>query len=442
MISLERIISQALKTPTVLSMLRSALISPLVVSNPYHRQVVEWASKFWTEHRSLPRSGDYEFWVGTLTEPLQSGVRGALSDLLRDTKEDWTPEYIATAVGNVLKQVAARNAVARLETMVPDVSPIIFQEMADAVKAVEPVTLHGLLGLEDTQEILFAAREEESVIKSGIEALDRHIGGWRVGELVFMMADTGMGKTSALVNFGVAAALYGANVLHFTFELSAENTLKRQIRRISEADKHLIRDHPQTVVDKVGHWLRFAKGSLHTLYQPAYSVGEEELEALIEQYIGMHGQVDLVILDYLDLMRPPPGQKAEHEALGKLSHSVRNLGPKFSATMMSATQANRTSHRRTHLRLDTMGTAYSKAQAADIILALMQTEEEYAVNQARMGILKARENPGRGVEIPLFVDMDIMLLADLDHPNTQRIIDGRHKGRNLTMIPLPLGDDS
>ncbi len=424
-ISIIQIIGAALANPRVLVALRNVLVSDLVVANPHQRQIVEFTSQFYTDYKSLPTTADYQLWMETLSEQQAEGVRQTLGELtgqLGMGSVEWTPEYLNTTVSAILREVAARNAVARLGTMVPDVPVDALSILADQVRAIEPVSIHGLTHLSDVEEWVYRAADDTKVLPTGSKTLDRYIGGWRQ-ELIFVMADLGIGKTALLVNFGAAAALYGARVLHLTFELSAENTIRRYYRRIAEVDTPTLRRKPELVVDRMHHWLSYAKGEVHVLYQPAYSVGSQELGALIEQFIHLYGEVDMIILDYLDLMKPPTGpQRSTYEAQGILSHEVRNFAPQYEASVLSATQAAKTAHGRRHLRVDMVSDSYQKPRAADIVIALAQTVEEFEVNQGRLEVLKVRENPGRGLEIPIYINMDLMLIADLDDPNTQRIV--------------------
>lgn len=421
MISIPRILATALRHERVLVSLRRALTSQLVTANPFHRSIIGFAAEFWDQQKALPKPGDFEFWISTLNEQQQEGMRNALSEITSQPPETWTPEYIAKEVTVILKSTAARNSVARLSQLVPNVTAEDINLLAEEIKTIEPVTLEGLVDIADVDRWVYQVQDEDPRITTGFPSLDRLIGGFKK-ELVFIMADTGLGKTSLLINLGAAAVLHGSRVFHLTFELSPENTLRRYYRRVAEVNPSQYRSKPEVVVDRVKHWLKLAKGSAHILYQGAYTVNPDALEAMVDQFVDLHGGVDLLILDYLDLMKAPNGFRSEYEALGQVSHTVRNLCDEFDCTVISATQAGRVSHRRKHLRLDAMGDSYNKARAADVVLGLVQSDEEYEANQGRIGLLKVRENPGRGIEIPVYINLDLMLIADLDHPNTQRVI--------------------
>jgi hypothetical protein len=52
------------------------------------------------------------------------------------------------------------------------------------------------------------------------------------------------------------------------------------------------------------HWFRLAKGQVYLLEFPAYSLDLEQLKRVIDRVVRLIGQVDLLVLDYLDLMAP------------------------------------------------------------------------------------------------------------------------------------------
>lgn len=420
-ITLQRILAQALRDPRSFASLRTVLASDLANPNPFHRQIIEFATSFYTQYEKLPQRGDYEIWTSGLNSSTQGAIVSELSAVLSLPEEDWTPDYIVGEVTKSLKENATRVAVSRLSAMVPNVPADALATLNEEIKKIEPVTINGLKNLRDVHRWVYHRSTTEDAIPTGIPALDSHIQG--IGyEMGFVVADAGIGKSTLLINFGAEACLRGKEVLHITYEVSAENTLTRYYRRISESTGPEIRFHPELVINKVEHWLRFAKGSVRVLYQPPYEIGDVELQALVDQYILIYGKPDLVLLDYLDLMKPPRDVKDAYEGLGRLTHRVRNLGIKHGFGVWSATQASRQAHTAKHLRLDMMGDSYNKVRGADIILAVNQTPEEFEANQGRLGILKVRENPGKGIEVPVYINMDYMMVADLDHPNSQRII--------------------
>jgi len=83
---------------------------------------------------------------------------------------------------------------------------------------------------------------DETGIKSGIAKLDELTGGWRKGELIFIAAPSGEGKSAVLLNFSRNAFLQGANVLYVTLELGRDEVLERYTALVSQLSYQNIRN--------------------------------------------------------------------------------------------------------------------------------------------------------------------------------------------------------
>lgn len=421
MLTIEKILASALRDSSAAELLGPMLASDLAVPNPFYRQIAEFTYKFLDQHHALPREGDFQVWLATLTEQQRSGISGALHELYKQDLSGFTIDYIVEQAGEALRTIAARTAVARIQTL-PEITPDTLREFSEKVEALKPTTLEGLADVRDVDRWL-RPETHEDVIPSGIQTIDQYIDGFRQ-ELVFIMADSGVGKTISLVNFGQYFALQGKNVLHVSLELLVKPTIQRYYRRMAESDRTLMRNNPDEVRRRLGHVFRFAKGQVRVLYQEAHAITVEDLRALCRQYIKRYGKLDALILDYLDLLAPSDDIKrlSTAEQQGIMTHRVRAFCPEFECAVISATQATREGGGASRLNLQHMSSSYGKVRGADIIFGLVQTDEEEEHHQGRMGLLKVRENPGRGAEVPLYINRDLMLIADLQHPNTLRIM--------------------
>jgi len=425
LLTLERLLAGAMRDRAVLDYLREALTSDLVVANPHYLSVARFVSDFADTHGALPKQGDYDVWLDTLATGQRGAVQQALGLLRQQDVSGYTLEYVASQAIGDLRSIALHNAVARLNAMQDKATPETLATLAAQVSGIEPVSIKGLAQLSDVDRWVMPDPIEDA-IPTGVHALDSYIGGWR-NELVFVLADSGLGKTAGLINFGMAAAFSGASVLHVTMELSTKHTLQRYYRRIAEANRQTFVQHTDQVAGRVRHWLGYAKGSVAVLFVEPYTLGAPDLERLLSVYTRMYGPVNMLILDYLDLMLGPKERGiSDYARLGRVSHAVRGMCVgKFHCTAISATQARkqRGTTPRERLQLADMGDSYEKVRAADIIVSLNQNEAEEEANQARYGLLKVRESSGRNAEIPVYYNMDLMLLAGLDETNTRRIMD-------------------
>ena len=373
-----------------------------------------------------------------LAEMQSAGILEALVRVQGQNVDVYTGGYVVEQVVEDLKVLAAQTALSRMNSA-GEIDSATLTDYAEQVQAIQPVSLMGLGLLSDVDRWIQPPRIED-LRATGIPLVDQWMGGGIGRELTLVMADSGIGKTTMLCNLGNHSALLGGNVLHISMELSTHNTLQRYYRRIAEASKGEMRSGSEETARKVKHWLRYAKGQVAVLFEEAYTLTPQALRILCHRYVDKYGELDTLILDYLDLMKPPAGTErlSEYQQLGRVTHLIRNMTEEFGCSIISATQSVRGASKNVP-RLSEMGDSYGKVRAADNIFAIVQTDEEAEIYQGRLYCLKIRESVGRGRAIPLYMNMDLMIIAQLDHPNTERIM--RELG-HMPESPESDGDDS
>lgn len=421
--TLEDVIAAALQWPEVTVRLKEALSSDLVVAGPYQRQICERLSEFYDEHEALPKKGDWTAWLETLDDRDREGVREALQDLWGRDLSGYTPDFVAQHAADELKKAAAQNAISRLNRVEGETAPEAIREMAERIEEIEPVGLDGLADLRNVDRWLRPEREEDA-ISTGIDSLDQYIRGWR-DELVMLLADTKVGKSIALANFGHTAALHGHKVFHLSLEIDRRPQARRYYRRMTETDRPTLHSETERVRKEAKDWWSWAQGELHLVRRPAHEITPEDFRRMIEIHSRVHWKPDLVILDYLDLLAPSPSinSRRTYEQLGHASHHVRDNCKIFDCGVLTATQASRPSGDYIErLSLADMGDSYKKVRAADMVIGLVQTPDEAKNSRARIQLLAVRDAPGEGAEINVFFEKDLMYLSDLDTPNTRRIM--------------------
>lgn len=422
MISLETILGATLQNPKALGVLREAVTSDLTVKNPHYRTIMQWVVDFYDQYGKLPTDNDASMWVMTLNENRQAPVRSAWNELSKQDVSGYTLEFLAETGLKELRDVAARNASRMMASMGDEVDPEVLSEFSRRVEEIRPVELTNVANLSDVSKwAIPESRDYETYWPSGIPKLDRYIRGFK-NELVFVIAESGKGKSSLLVNFGRAAALEGAKVFHLSLELDLHATTQRYYRRISESPQAEYNEKNKEVQRRLEKWFRLARGSIHTKYDKAYNVTVDDIKGMVNLFADKNDGVDIFILDYLDLVKRTRAQERlpRDEQERRLSHEIRTIATEHECSVISAGQINVKGYGKENLSLSHMGGGIAKSQAADMIFGLVQTEEQAAINQGRLQILKVRENSGKGGEIPLYINLDRMMITDLDDPDARR----------------------
>ena len=434
MISIETVVAMAVRNPVVMDGLGEALRSDLVLSNPYYRRIVEFADDFMTLRRQLPGGGDWTTWIDSLTEgPIRDGTREALGRLFATDVSGHQPEFFAEQAIVHLRKAAAHVAVARMNEMRATIEPEVFVALSKKLEAVESGGLRGLARLKDVDTWANPVREGEYT-PTGYPTLDRLIGGWGK-ELWMVFADTGVGKSMLLQNFASAMAVRGKRVLHVTLELGIRPQIHRYYRQIAMASRSEFSSDIAEVKRRLIHAFRLAKGEVWLIEYPAYGLDHEQLRRVIEKANRSIGQIDVLILDYLDLLTVAKGQRGKggaYEDLGRLTHETRDMCRAYDITVLTATQSVRRPESAGRLTVRDMGDSYKKVQGADGLLSLVQTDEEEEAYQGRLGVLKVRDSGGRGTEIGLYINRELSVIAELEHANTKELM------RRLEHLPEQL----
>lgn len=424
MITLDAAVALAIRQPQVMDGLGEALRSDLVLADPYKRRIVEFADEFLTLRRQLPGSGDWALWLEGLTEgTIRDGTREILGRLFAVDVSGYNPEFFAEQALEHLRTAAANTARARLNELQGSISSDAIQLIAKKLDAIQTGGLRGLARLKDVETWAIPVREDE-YISTGYPTLNRLIGGWGK-ELWLVFADTGMGKSMLLQNFASAAALRGKRVLHVTLELGVRPQIHRYYRQIAQASRAEFSQDIDAVKQRLAHHFRLAHGEVWLLEYQAYGLDHEELRRVIDRANRSVGQIDMLILDYLDLMTVAKGMRGKggaYEDLGRLTHESRSLCPAFDLTVLSASQAVRRPKDASRLTMRDMGDSYKKVQGSDGLLSFQQTDEEEEAYQGRIGVMKVRDGGGRGTEIGVYINRELSTIAELEHPNTRELM--------------------
>jgi hypothetical protein len=418
MITIETVVAMAVRDRTVLDHLGEALRSDLVVANPFLRAIATFADDFALTHRALPAAGDWDLWLQSLHEGMErDGTREAYGQLLTHDLSGYTPSFFTAQVQEQLQLAAVQVAKARLNTLA-EVPLDAFRALAEQIERIRVGGVQGLARLADLDVWAHPHHEEERA-PTGFPALDKMIGGWG-HELWIMFADSGMGKSMLLQNCASNLARAGKRVLHVTLELGIRPQISRYYRQLAASSRAEFNAQPVLMRQKLEHWFRLAQGEIFLLEFPAYSVEPDQLKRTIERVGRTIGDIDVLVLDYLDLLTLPVRARAGrgYEDLGRITHEVRGLCPGFDLTVLTASQAVRRPEHADRLTIRDMGDSYNKVRGADGLLSLVQTPLEAETFQGRLGVLKTRDSGGMGTEVPLYINRELSLIQDLDHPNT------------------------
>lgn len=255
--------------------------------------------------------------------------------------------------------------------------------------------------------------------------LDRSLrGGVGGGELLVFLGGPSSGKSSLLCRSGAEHARQGRNVLHITLEINSRKTIERYDQSwTSFSQDDFDTAHGQQTAQAARDFVNKTAGGHVWVIDWAYmSVSAGDIGAKIRQLAGqkcachdLPMKVDVVVIDYLELMTPNrlPGREPRF-AYKALAQEVRAMARTFDIPVLSAWQVNRVGMEKDMITQTDTSESWDIVKISDIIIGINRNLEEAQNRRGRLNIIKQREGSDRGL-FPVYCDMDRMVIRDIEH---------------------------
>ena len=220
-------------------------------------------------------------------------------------------------------------------------------------------------------------------------------GGLNKGELAMVAAPSGRGKSLYLVNQGAKSILEGKNVLYISLEMS-EDKIGNRFDSILTCLKNATLKEPAVQLklhERLDKIKEKTQGRLIIKEFPTGTANVNTIRALLVQ-LKLHKsfEPDLIIVDYLELLRPNRIIDSEYMAQQRIAEELRGLAMESRCLLWTATQCNRSAKSREFITDAELGDSYGKIRPADFAISLNQTQEEYDSGKMRIFIMKARDS--------------------------------------------------
>jgi hypothetical protein len=122
---------------------------------------------------------------------------------------------------------------------------------------------------------------------------------------------------------------------------------------------------------------------------------------------------DLLIVDYLELLRPTRDIQQEYHAQQRVAEELRGVAMEHNLLVWTATQTNRQGKMVKFITDAELGDSYGKIRTCDFAFSLNQTEEEYDEGKMRGFVMKSRNGRNR-FAIPMDIDYSTLRMAEGD----------------------------
>ena len=211
-------------------------------------------------------------------------------------------------------------------------------------------------------------------------------GGLGAGELGVVVAPAGIGKSWTLQALGSDVVRSGKTIVHYSLELNENYVGLRYDSIFSGVTTANIKYHKEEVEKKISK----LPGKLLIKYFPTKAASVQTLGAHLKQIELSGVDIDMVIVDYADILMPTGNFKEKRHAIGNIYEDLRGLAGELEIPIWTASQANRSALEEDVIGADKVAEDYSKVMTADFVMSMSRKVEDKIANTGRFHVIKNR----------------------------------------------------
>jgi replicative DNA helicase len=276
--------------------------------------------------------------------------------------------------------------------------------------------------LEDYQERYDFYHRVEEKIPFDLDIFNKITkGGLSKKTLNIILAGTAVGKSLFMCHVAASSLLQNKNVLYITMEMAEERIAERIDANLLNMNMNEMAtiDLP-TYNNRINKLIKKTSGKLIVKQYPTSTAHSGHFKALLEELkIKRNFKPDMIIIDYLNICcssRIKNGSGVNSYTYVKsIAEELRGLAVEYDVPLLSATQTTRGGFGNTDVELTDTSESFGLPATADMMFALIATEELENLNQIMVKQLKNRyADPGYYKRFVIGVDRSRMKLYDVE----------------------------
>ena len=273
--------------------------------------------------------------------------------------------------------------------------------------------------------------QKEDKIPFDIDLLNKITkGGLPNKTLNIALAGTGVGKSLFMCHVAAGALMQNKNVLYITCEMAEEKIAERIDANLLNVNIQDIGELPKQMFEsKVAKLSTKTQGSLVIKEYPTASAHSGHFKALLNELkLKKNFTPDIIFIDYLNICassRIRAGSNANSYTLVKsIAEELRGLAVEFKVPIVSATQTTRSGYGNSDVNITDTSESFGLPATADLMIALISTEELEELGQIMVKQLKNRYNdPTLHKRFVVGIDRAKMRLYDCEQSAQDDILD-------------------
>mgnify|MGYP000002805667 FL=1 len=310
--------------------------------------------------------------VVTLSEALEArdqldtvGGLGFLAELARNTPSASNIRAYADIVrerATLRKLIRAANQIAEgafspqgrpADELLNEAERLVFQIAEERPKTGGPIGMSDLLTKAvDRIDELFNLKGEMTGLSTGFRDLDEMTSGLQPSDLVIIAGRPSMGKTTFAMNLVEHAVISSDKpVMVFSMEMPAESLMLRMLSSLGRIDQTRVRSGQLEDED----WPRLTSAvnllkDKQLFIDDTAALSPNEMRSRLRRVVREHGNMALIMIDYLQLMQIPGFSENRTGEISEISRSLKGLAKEFNCPVVALSQLNRSLEQRPNKR--------------------------------------------------------------------------------------------
>ena len=402
----------------------------------YHEQVIfDEIAKFIIQYNNLPTKEVLIIESEKRTDISDDGFKDICDEVgayentptdiqwLLDTTEKWCKDraiYLAL-VESI--SIADGNSEKKTQDAIPSI-------LSDALA----VSFDNHVGhdyLQDYEERFKFYHTKESKIEFDLEFFNKITkGGIPNKTLNIALAGTGVGKSLFMCHVASSVLLQGKNVLYITLEMAEEKIAERIDANLLNVNIQQLPEVPEVMYEKkVTALAKKTQGTLIIKEYPTASAHSGHFRTLLNELaLKKSFRPDIIFIDYLNICassRYKAGSNVNsYSYIKAIAEELRGLAVEANLPIVSATQTTRSGYGSSDVELTDTSESFGLPATADLMFALISTEDLEGLNQILVKQLKNRYNdPTMNKRFVVGIDRAKMRLYDCEQKAQEDIID-------------------
>lgn len=435
-------------------------------SVPIHQWIYEVILKNFTEFAELPTKTVFRTHLANLQEPIQTETRTILKNIYalkinetdfeflfdRLIKQKKLGEFLKT-VESQLKNITVDNVHTQLDDFFIKVSGIASETKTESSSIRRFDLSDNLL---DQLIRLETVDSKSKGILTPIREINEDYGGLRKQQLSIITAPSGEGKSIFLLNFADFAHSLGYNVLYFTIEMSYEDVESRRQALVTNLGSTKIKMQTLSEKEKRQFYreicLRYLEKDQHSLFLEYFRkvdvpslTDEKKVKEFYDtvstrfkfrknhffirdipsnctiekmktefKYLQKINPIDLVVIDYLNIVEPAYRTGADWEQKNLIARQMKEWAREADIPIITAAQI-KLANSKEKLSQDDMSFSKAIYNQCDHMWGFSRTDEDKLCGRIRLQYMKARHGVERIINIKeQFSTMKISDFVELD----------------------------